>query len=86
MLNDPVDFIPQDVTGWLTKVEIKMQQTVGSLVSQAVGSFPKQSLDEWIMDYPLQTILTTIHLILTHEINELLSDKNQQESSHHNEY
>ena len=26
------------------------------------------------MDYPLQTILTTIHLILTHEINELFED------------
>lgn len=33
MLNEPVEFIPQDVTGWLTKVETKMQQTVSSLVS-----------------------------------------------------
>jgi hypothetical protein len=39
-----------------------------------VASFPKQSLDEWILDYPLQTILTTVHLILTHEINELFDD------------
>ena len=49
-----------------------MQVTIGSLIAQAVASFPKQSLDEWILDYPLQTIVSTIHLILTHEINELL--------------
>ncbi len=51
-----------------------MQQTMGHLISQAVSTFPKQSLDEWILDYPLQTIMTTIHLILTHEINELFED------------
>jgi len=39
-----------------------------------VNSFPKQPLDEWIIDYPQQTILSTIHLILTHEINEMLHD------------
>ena len=51
-----------------------MQQTMGNLISQAVSTFPKQSLDEWILDYPLQTIMSTIHLILTHEINELFED------------
>jgi hypothetical protein len=45
-----------------------------------VASFPKQSLDEWILDYPLQTILTTVHLILTHEINELFDDTQQQQN------
>ena len=39
-----------------------------------MNSFPKQPLDEWIIDYPQQTILSTIHLILTHEINEMLHD------------
>jgi hypothetical protein len=48
-----------------------MQQTLSSLILQAVVSFPKQSLGEWILYYSLQTILTTVHLILTHEINEL---------------
>ena len=48
-----------------------MQETVGKNLHYAVSSFPKQSLDEWILDFPLQTILSTIHLILTHEINDL---------------
>jgi hypothetical protein len=51
-----------------------MQETVGKMINFAVSSFPKQSLDEWILDYPQQVILTTIHLILTHEINELFED------------
>ena len=45
------------------------------MINYAVSSFPKQSLDEWILDYPQQVILTTIHLILSHEINELLEEK-----------
>ena len=49
------------------------------MISEAVATFPKQSLDEWILDYPLQTIMTTIHLILTHEINELFEDLAQQQ-------
>lgn len=65
----PVDWT--DVCGMLQGVEVAMQATIGSMIGQAVASFPKQSLDEWILDYPLQTIVSTIHLILTHEINEL---------------
>lgn len=44
------------------------------MIGSAVSSFPKQPLDEWIIDYPQQTILSTIHLILTHEINEMLEE------------
>jgi hypothetical protein len=59
---------------WLLKVEYSAQETVGKLIGHAVSSFPKQPLDEWIIDYPQQTILSTIHLILTHEINEMLHE------------
>ena len=59
---------------WLQGVEANMQETVGKLINYAVSTFPKQSLDEWILDYPQQIILTTIHLILTHEINELFEE------------
>ena len=51
-----------------------MQETVAKMINYAVSSFPKQSLDEWILDYPQQVIITTIHLILSHEINELLEE------------
>ena len=59
---------------WLQKVEFSMQSTVGKNINYAVASFPKKSLDEWILDHPQQIILTTIHLILTHEINELFEE------------
>ena len=44
------------------------------MINYAVSSFPNQAIDEWILDYPQQVVLTTIHLILSHEINELLED------------
>jgi len=59
---------------WLLKVEYRAQEIVGKMIGNAVGSFPKQPLDEWIIDYPQQTILSTIHLILTHEVNEMLHE------------
>ena len=74
MLSKPVAATGKDCAQWLHSIEIGMQQTIGGLIGQAVSSFPKQSLDEWILDYPLQTIMTTIHLILTHEINELFDE------------
>lgn len=46
-----------------------------------VASFPKKSLDEWILDHPQQIILTTIHLILTHEINELFEEMKRNNKS-----
>lgn len=48
------------------------------MINYAVASFPKQSLDEWILDHPQQIILTTIHLILTHEVNELFEEMKQK--------
>ena len=62
------------VEQWMGKVEAAMQDTIAKQVNYAVSSFPKQSLDEWILDYPQQVILTTIHLILSHEVTELLED------------
>ena len=59
---------------WLLKTEFCAHETIGKLIGNAVSSFPKQPLDEWIVDYPQQTILSTIHLILTHEINEMLHE------------
>ena len=40
------------VEQWLLKVEEAMQETVARQINYAVSSFPKQSLDEWILDYP----------------------------------
>jgi hypothetical protein len=91
MFSKPVQYDQRDISNTLSNVETSMQQTIGNLISEAVATFPKQSLDEWILDYPLQTIMTTIHLILTHEINELFEDIAQnkvtrsEEESHKDE-
>jgi hypothetical protein len=37
---------------WLGQVEGEMKDTISKMISYAVTSFPKQSLDEWIIDYP----------------------------------
>lgn len=66
--------ITEKPESWLQKVEQSMQDTIGKNINYAVASFPKQSLDEWILDHPQQIILTTIHLILTHEVNELFEE------------
>lgn len=38
----------------------------------AVKSFATRALDEWILDYPQQIVITTINLILSNEINDIL--------------
>ena len=53
-------------------VEMRMQQTVKSRVNKAIQNFPNYSLDEWIMDYPDQIVITSLHLIITHEIYEMI--------------
>lgn len=73
LFNRAINYHPRAEV-WLLKTEYCAQETIGKLIGHAVSSFPKQPLDEWIIDYPQQTILSTIHLILTHEINEMLHD------------
>ena len=51
-----------------------MKDTLSKLIQKAVNDFPKQHLDEWILDFPQQIIYSSIYLILTHEIDDLLAD------------
>lgn len=72
--------IMDGVEKWLIHVERAMQETISKQLTYAVSSFPHQPLDEWVLDYPQQIILTTLHLILSHEINEILEcDTNEAE-------
>ena len=77
LFEKPVEFTDKP-DQWLLKTESSMQDTIGKMINYAVASFPKQSLDEWILDHPQQIILTTIHLILTHEVNELFEEMKQK--------
>lgn len=66
----------QGVEKWLVHVERSMRETISKMMSYAVTSFPNQALDEWALDYPQQVILSVLHLILSHEINEVLEGFN----------
>jgi hypothetical protein len=35
-------------------------------------------LDEWVLDYPQQVVLTTLNLVLTNEINDILEERQRQ--------
>ena len=67
-----------NVEQWLSKVEKSMQETMMKQMQYAVKSFPTRALDEWILDYPQQVVITTLMLVLTNEINDIL-DVLQQE-------
>lgn len=57
---------------WVQKLENQMQKTISTSISNAIGTFTKSALEDWILDFPLQVTLTSIHMIITHEISELL--------------
>lgn len=44
----------------------------------AVKSFATRALDEWVLDYPQQVVMTTLNLVLTNEINDILEERQRQ--------
>jgi hypothetical protein len=64
-----------NVEQWLRRVEITMQDTMRKQMKYAVKSFSTRSLDEWVLDYPQQIIITALNLILSNEINDILEEK-----------
>ena len=57
---------------WLIELEAQMQKTVSKEISSAINTFTQTDLEEWIFDYHMQAVLTATHIIITHEIVELL--------------
>ena len=92
-LNEPIALVDSSILGenleWVIKLEHEMQQVVAKLITLAINSFTNASLEEWVLDFPLQVILTAVHMIITHEITELLKpdtdDDEEQEQSHESE-
>ena len=64
-----------NVEQWLIKVEKSMNETMKSQMQYAVKSFATRALDEWVLDYPQQIVMTTLNLVLTNEINDILEEK-----------
>mmetsp|Transcript_29870 Transcript_29870/g.45651 ORF Transcript_29870/g.45651 Transcript_29870/m.45651 type:complete len:142 (+) Transcript_29870:4449-4874(+) len=64
-----------NVERWLLKVEKSMQETMSKQMQYAVKSFATRALDEWVLDYPQQVVVTTLNLVLTNEITEILEER-----------
>lgn len=64
-----------NVEQWLMKVETSMQASMRKQMQYAVKSFATRALDEWILDYPQQVVLTTLNLVLTNEVQDILEEK-----------
>lgn len=77
--------IHEGVEGWISEVEKQMKDSLSKMISFAVSTFPKQSLDEWVLDYPQQIIFTAVLLILTHEISELMEENAKDNGSNSDE-
>ncbi|CAG9323337.1 unnamed protein product [Blepharisma stoltei] len=69
------------VEAWLLEVEKEMKSTLGNMVKDTVSYFSKQSLDEWILDFPQQTVFTALMLVVTSEITEIMKDYQNQKGS-----
>ena len=64
-----------NVEQWLIKVEKSMNETMKNQMQYAVKSFATRALDEWVLDYPQQIVMTTLNLVLTNEVNDILEEK-----------
>jgi len=67
-----------NVEQWLLKVEQSMQETMQKQMQYAVKSFATRALDEWVLDYPQQVVVTTLMLVLTNEVNDILEERQRQ--------
>lgn len=40
----------------------------------SIENFMQEPLEEWVLDYPQQIALSTLHLILSQEVNDILTN------------
>lgn len=65
-----------DIEQWLNSVEAHMKSSLEKMMKLAVTAFPNVLMDEWIMDFPLQIVISAFLLIICHEIQEMLDTGN----------
>lgn len=57
---------------WLSETELAMQDSLRKQMVDAIENFTQEPIEEWALDYPQQVTISTIHLILSQEINDIL--------------
>ena len=58
---------------WLSEVELSMQDSLRKQMIDAIENFLTEPIEEWVLDYPQQICYQTLSLILSQEINDVLS-------------
>lgn len=48
-------------------------------MNDSIENFMREPLEEWILDYPQQVAISTLHLILSQEINDILANTDYSE-------
>lgn len=61
------------VEEWCLQVEQSMKTAVKKHMKNAILRFTNQPMEEWVLDYPQQVSISVIHLIISQEVNEILS-------------
>jgi hypothetical protein len=70
---------------YLLHIESEMKSTVSNLTEKALETFPLLPLDEWILEFPYQVIFTSTLMILTHEVDKILSERQAAQPTNINE-
>ena len=81
---------PLSLIDFLNEVEEEMKKSFKSAISDSINLFPLHPLDEWIFDSPNQIIVSSLHMIVSHEIYEMYKVSNfnvkpQEDESNDNE-
>ena len=50
---------------WLSETELAMQDSLRKQMIDSIENFTSEPLEEWVLDYPQQVALSTMHLILS---------------------
>lgn len=62
------------IENWLQNVEDAMRVSVKKHMKNAILRFADQPIEEWMLDYPQQIAISTVHLVISQEINDLLAN------------
>lgn len=57
---------------WLAETELAMQDSLRKQMIDSIENFTREPIEEWVLDYPQQIALSTMHLILSQEITDIL--------------
>ena len=70
------------VEEWMSSIEEAMRISVKKHIKNGILRFSNQPIEEWILDYPQQVSISVLHMILSQEINDILSHADYESIDH----